>query len=262
MEVDEKAQGGELSGGNHSFFPSANTDGRLIYAIGDIHGCYRQLRDLLRIISDDALERAMGRTPVLIFCGDYIDRGPHSSQVIEALCWLKRYRPFDLHFLKGNHEEILQCYIRDPSEALSWIRFGGKETLSSYGVLPPDMDAPVSDHIRARDDFLSQFPVSHLLFLEKLELFVIIGDYAFVHAGVRPGISLAEQTESDFLWIREEFLNHNGQHEKIIIHGHTWVDEHPIIRPFRIGIDTGTYETGVLSALRLEDGRIEVLQTR
>ncbi|WP_206245188.1 metallophosphoesterase family protein [Novosphingobium terrae] len=240
----------------------ANTDGRLIYAIGDIHGCYSQLKSLLKIVTNDATQRANGRTPLLIFCGDYIDRGPHSSQVIDSLCWLKRHRPFDLHFLKGNHEAILLRYLYNPSDSLSWIRFGGRETLSSYGVRPPDVNAPLIDHVRARDDLMTQLPVSHLLFLENLELSVTIGDYTFVHAGIKPGVPLDKQVESDVLWIREEFLNYNSQHEKIIVHGHTWFDEYPVIEPNRIGIDTGTYETGVLSALRLEDGEIEVLHAR
>ncbi len=241
--------------------PLGSVDGQLVYAIGDIHGCYDELRALLAKIAQDAERRAAGRTASLIFCGDYIDRGTASSQVLDALCWLKRHGPYHVHFLKGNHEQVMLQYIADPAPVREWVAFGGAQTLHSYGVAPPDMADSLERHVTARDDLLERMPVAHLRFLETLELMVGIGDYAFVHAGVRPGVRLSEQTEEDLLWIRAGFIDADRAHERIIVHGHTPERSGPVMRPHRIGIDTGAYETGVLTALRLEDGDIGVLRT-
>lgn len=243
-------------------WPTGKVDGELIYAIGDIHGCYDQLRRLLMQIASDAEVHAKGRTATLIFCGDYVDRGPGSRQVLEALCWLKRRRSFHLHFLKGNHEEVMLDYISAPAQTTAWLRFGGAETLRSYGVMPPAPDAAPTAHLAARDDLLERLPVAHLRFLEDLELMIGVGDYAFVHAGVRPGVALARQAERDLLWIREGFLDTDAPHDRIIVHGHTWESDEPEVRPHRIGIDTGAYETGVLTALRIEDDRMTSLSAR
>ncbi|MBO9576417.1 MAG: serine/threonine protein phosphatase [Sphingobium sp.] len=236
-------------------------EGQLIYAIGDIHGCYDPLRDLLARISHDAEIHAAGRTACLIFCGDYIDRGPSSAQVLDALCWLKRYGPYHMHFLKGNHEAAMLDYIADPGSMREWLRFGGTETLLSYGLTPPGAEAPAPAHVAARDDLLERMPVAHLRFLEQLELMVGVGDYAFVHAGIRPGVPLAEQEEEDLLWIRKGFVDVDRPHERIIVHGHS-ISAEPEMLPHRIGIDTGAYKTGVLTALRLEDGSAAFLATR
>lgn len=241
--------------------PAAKVDGQLLYAIGDIHGCYDQLRALLARIAEDAENRAAGRTPCLIFCGDYVDRGPATCQVLDALCWLKRHGPYHVHFLKGNHEQVMLQYIEDPEPAREWAAFGGAETLRSYGVMPPEMGDPLERHLAARDDLLERMPVAHLRFLKTLELMVGIGDYAFVHAGVRPGVRLADQAEEDLLWIRKGFIDVERAHERIIVHGHSKERGGPVMLPHRIGIDTGAYETGVLTALRLEDGSIGVLAT-
>jgi serine/threonine protein phosphatase 1 len=243
-------------------WPTGQVDGQLIYAIGDIHGCYDQLRRLLTQIASDAEAHAKGRTATLIFCGDYIDRGPASREVLDALCWLKRRRPFHLQFLKGNHEQVMLDYISDPLRTTAWLRFGGSETLQSYGVTPPSPDDDPEAHFAARDDLLERLPVSHLRFLEDLELMVGVGDYAFVHAGIRPGVPLTKQTEADLLWIREDFLDTDASHDRIIVHGHTWESDQPQVLPHRIGIDTGAYETGVLTALRIEDDGIDALAVR
>lgn len=239
--------------------PVSSVFGRLIYAVGDIHGCYDQLRALLAKISDDAAGRADGRRVALIFCGDYIDRGPASRQVVDALWWLKRHGPFDLHCLKGNHEQVLLDYLADPAAAAGWMRFGGAETLNSYGVAAPGADASAAEHCRARDDLLENMPASHLKFFESLELMVGIGEYAFVHAGIRPGVPLEEQDGRDLLWIRDDWIENERPVERIIVHGHTWIDGKAEVRPHRIGIDTGAYETGILSAVRIEDGEIGFL---
>ena len=111
--------------------------GELVYAVGDIHGCYELMKDILGQVAGDYAQRAAGRRPILIFCGDYVDRGPHSAKVMEALVWLQRRGEVDLHLLKGNHEQALLAFIEDPETGPPWLRFGGQETLISYGVLPP-----------------------------------------------------------------------------------------------------------------------------
>lgn len=233
--------------------------GQLVYAIGDIHGCYALLRALLDRIAADAQAHAAGRTPVLIFCGDYVDRGPDSARVLDALCWLRRHAPYEVHFLKGNHDQVLLDYLDDPWRARDWMRFGGVETLASYGVEPPPLEADAARHATARDDLLERLPVAHLRFLDQLDLMVELGDYVFVHAGIRPGRPLADQSADDLLWIREDFLGATQRHEKHVVHGHTWTGSEPELHANRIGIDTGAYETGVLTAVRLEDGTANFL---
>jgi len=242
--------------------PNASVEGRLVYAIGDVHGCYDILARLLATIADDVATRGQGRRPLLIFVGDYVDRGPASAKVLSSLVWLQRNAPFEPRFLKGNHEEMLLAWLDDPAEARGWLRVGGAETLRSYAVDPPAEADAIDDHLRARDDLLERMPASHLRFLQALELTLTLGDYAFVHAGVRPGVPLRKQAAADLLWIREPFLGHAKRFEKVIVHGHTWDSAEPTIREQRIGIDTGVYRTGVLTALRLEDGRIACLQAK
>lgn len=239
----------------------ARVEGQLVYAIGDIHGRYDLLKELMARIAADAARNAGGRRPVLIFCGDYVDRGPNSAEVIESLLWLRRNGSFDLHLLKGNHEQALLAFIDDPESAIDWIGFGGAETLRSYGVSPPRPGAELADYESARDKLIDSMPASHLRLIEGLELIVGIGDYAFVHAGIRPGVPLERQVEDDLLWIRRGFLDSQSRLEKIIVHGHSWRDSHAEILDHRIGLDTGAYQTGVLTAVRLEDEQVEVIQT-
>jgi serine/threonine protein phosphatase 1 len=153
-------------------------------------------------------------------------------------------------------------YISAPAQTTAWLRFGGSETLQSYGVTPPHPDDDPEAHLAARDDLLERLPVAHLRFLENLELMIGVGDFAFVHAGVRPGVALTRQEEDDLLWIRDEFIDTEASHERIIVHGHTWESDQPQVRPHRIGIDTGAYETGVLTALRIEDDGLSILAAR
>ncbi len=245
----------------------AAVDGELVYAVGDIHGCYDLLVGLLSTIAEDARATAAGRSPILLFAGDYVDRGRDSAKVLQALLWLKNhYTEFELHFLKGNHEAMLLGYLDDPLRTRGWVRVGGAETLESYGVTAPEflddndlVDGGI-DHLRARDMLLERMPAAHLRFLQQLELSLQIGDYAFVHAGVRPRVALKKQSEDDLLWIRDDFLEHKRSFGKIIVHGHSWVSDQPVIRDHRIGIDTGAYDTGALTALRLEDRQLQILQ--
>jgi serine/threonine protein phosphatase 1 len=233
---------------------------QLVYAIGDIHGCYAPLKQLLARVVGDCAARARGRRPILIFLGDYVDRGPQSAEVLDALACLKRRSETEIHLLKGNHEQALLRFLDEPASAAAWLRYGGEETLVSYGVLPPSLDEGPPGFVRARDELLERMPAAHLKLLQSLELMVEIGDYAFVHAGVRPGTELAAQTEDDLLWIRGGFVDHDGPHEKVIVHGHTWLGEQPQVHGHRIGVDTGCYATGVLTALRIDDDGVAILQ--
>ncbi len=236
------------------------TAGELIYAVGDVHGRYDLLKELLALILEDWTARDPDRRPLLIFCGDYVDRGPDSAAVLEALVWLQQRGDIQARFLKGNHEAALMGFLANPTDCAGWQRFGGVETLRSYGVEPPAPD-DADACFRARDLLLHRMPTSHVYFLERLELMLVAGDYAFVHAGVQPGIDLKSQREEDLLWIREDFLGDAWPFEKVIVHGHSWTDDRPKILPHRIGIDTGAFATGVLTAVRLDGEEMGLLQT-
>lgn len=236
--------------------------GHLVYAIGDVHGRYDLLKALLAKVWRDCAERAAGRAPVLILCGDYVDRGPQSAQVLDALNWLGKRTDIRLHLLKGNHEDAMLDFLRDPEAAREWLGFGGAQTLASYGVQLPAADADARALLSARDDLLERLPASHLLLLQRLEMMVTVGDYAFVHAGVKPGVALADQADNDLLWIRRAFVDFDGPHERYIVHGHTWADDRPQVLDHRLGLDTGAYATGVLTAARIEDFSLGFLQAR
>ena len=240
----------------------ASTHGVLAYAIGDIHGCYDLLAAMLRRVRDDARRHAAGRRAVLVLLGDYVDRGPDSARVLTAIARLSRHGEYELHVLLGNHDACFLDFIDQPEAGAEWLDFGGRETLASYGVEPPLSGEEAFGRIRARDDLLERMPIAHLSLLRRCELMVEIGDYAFVHAGIRPGTALARQGRDDLLWIRGGFLDAAGPFEKRIVHGHSWTGPDPTVRPERIGLDTGAYETGVLTALRLDGTEVEVIQVR
>lgn len=241
---------------------SGSTAGQLVYAIGDVHGRYDLLRDLLAQLTRDYSVQARGRRPIVIFCGDYIDRGPQSFEVIEALVWLQQHAHVEVRMLKGNHEQALLNFIGEPESGRAWLELGGAATLRAYGVSMTSAGDAGLDLVRVKDALLASLPASHLRLLDALELMIVVGDYVFVHAGIRPGRPLAQQTERDLLWIREDFTAARGPFEKIVVHGHSWRSDEPEILATRIGLDTGAYDTGVLTAVRLDDGQLAVLQAR
>ena len=238
-----------------------STDGALIYAIGDIHGRYDLLKDILATIVADYPERGRGRRPMLIFCGDYVDRGPDSAEVVEAVLWLMNNRgDLEVRALKGNHEAAMLTFLDGDAEGMSWLSYGGLDTLSSYGVRIIMDDE--RNRRRAARELAAVLPEDHNDLLRSLELVVEAGDYAFVHAGIKHGRPLKKQKEEHLLWIREGFLDSDKHCGKLIVHGHTWVDELPQMRANRIGIDTGAYATGVLTALRLDGTSRQFLHAR
>jgi len=237
-----------------------STEGQLIYAVGDIHGRYDLLKAALAQIAADATVEGRGRTPLLVLLGDYIDRGPESVKVLQALVWLERRSEFALHLLKGNHEQGLLAFLEEPGEGEAWLAYGGAETLSAYGVAPPRLGCGREALCFARDALFDQMPASHLQLLNELELMLLVGDYAFVHAGVRPDRPLASQTTAELLWIRRGFLDAPGPFERVIVHGHTWLGDQPQVMAHRLGLDTGAYATGVLTVARLDEGTMQLFQ--
>ena len=226
-----------------------------VYAIGDIHGQSALLDDLLGRIERDGMGRSEAN--VLVFIGDYVDRGGDSKGVIELL--LNLPPNFTTHFLRGNHDQALLDFLADPGSFPIWKDYGADETLASYGVPTPASDAEAALR-RTRDWLQESLPARHLRFFETLKSCATIGDYYFAHAGVRPGVPIEQQEERDLMWIRDEFLNSRASFGKIVVHGHTPANA-PVVRPNRIGIDTGAYLTGHLTALVLEGTRRRFLQT-
>jgi serine/threonine protein phosphatase 1 len=238
-----------------------STGGRLVYAVGDVHGRLDALDPLIQAIARDALALRPKERPLLIFLGDYVDRGPASAEVVDRILKLKRLPAFEVRTLKGNHEEALLQFLEEPEFGPTWTEHGAAATLTSYGVEPPvgRDDAPAWE--AARQALVAAIPAAHLKFYNGLELMITVGDYVFVHAGLRPGVALERQTERDLLWIRTDFTQARGPFEKIVVHGHTPTED-PQIMPHRMGIDTGVYATGVLTAVRLDDEGHVILQSK
>jgi len=240
---------------------SASIDGRIVYAVGDIHGRLDLLQLLLSKIDTDATASKPIATPMIVFVGDYVDRGPSSKAVIDRLLAVQRSRNFEVAALRGNHENTLLEFLKDPNVGPTWAVHGGIETLRAYGVTPPPAGAGVDAWAMTRQAFSAQLPKRHLEFLLGLRLQLVVGDYLFVHAGVRPGVPLSEQSENDLLTIRRDFLIREAPFEKVVVHGHT-PTEAPFSGPHRINVDTGAYATGVLTAVRLEGSNRRFLQAR
>ena len=236
-----------------------STEGRLIYAVGDVHGRLDLLEPLLDQIRADAARAETESAPVLVFVGDYVDRGTASKGVIDTVIDLTREGAFEVCALKGNHEEAMLTFLQDANFGPTWSEHGGAQTLVSYGVSAPMLRMDDEQWEAARQAFAEALPVDHLRFLRTLSLTATFGDYLFVHAGLRPGIALEDQEEHDLLWIRQEFLNAPRPFEKIVVHGHTPAEE-AYIGPHRVGIDTGAYATGVLTAVRLDGADQRLIQ--
>lgn len=238
--------------------PPSIPPGHRLYAVGDVHGQDELLGDLLAQIEADMGERP-SRNVTIVFLGDLIDRGPKSAEVIERL---RTYRPVGVRteFLTGNHEEVLLRILDGESTLVyDWLRFGGAQCARSYGLSASGLAkmAPAE----AVGALRSAIPAEHQSFLASFGDTLRAGDYLFVHAGIRPGVPLGEQAQVDLRWIRGPFLDHPARHDLMVVHGHTVsrdVDE----QAGRIGIDTGAYKHGVLTALVLEARDRHILQAR
>jgi len=233
-----------------------------IYAIGDIHGCDGLLGKLLGLIQADAAAAPEARK-LLVYLGDYVDRWPDSAAVVERLT---RAPPaeFEAVFLMGNHEDLMVNFLADPAAGRSWLMNGGRETAASYGVSTADIRhggaAELGKLGTMRQALNANLPASHRAFLDTLVPFHREGDYLFTHAGIRPGVPLAEQRVEDLLWIRGPFLSSPEDHGAVVVHGHTPVDAVEF-RFNRVNVDTGAVWTGRLTALVLHGEERHLIQT-
>ena len=228
---------------------SAAPDGSRLYAVGDIHGRADLLKTLLAEIAADAASHPAAAKR-LIFLGDYVDRGPASSAVIDMVLH-DGLAGFEVVPLMGNHEEMMLRFLEDLAVGRTWMMNGGDATLRSYGVEPPSMFAGTALFRHAQQQFAERLPAGHKAFLEGLQVSHAEGDYLFVHAGVRPGVAIEKQRTEDLLWIRDEFLDSDRDFGKVVVHGHS-ITLDPEFRPNRIGIDTGAYRSNQLTCLVLE----------
>lgn len=257
--------------------PATLPRGERAYAIGDVHGCLRQLEALHQAIALDLAERPVAEA-VLIHLGDYVDRGPDSAAVVALLAAGPPIPGLHTVNLMGNHEHMMLDALASGREEAAelWLSNGGANTLFSWGV----------PRLAAQAEWAEQIPVPHLLFLRNLVLMHRLGPYLFVHAGLRPGVRLHRQTRHDMLWIREPFLSAKGPflgdaskdpalggsgqgageaaggvgdtESVVVVHGHTPTLA-PVVRPNRIGIDTGAVMGGVLTCAVLEADRVGFL---
>lgn len=228
----------------------------VVYAVGDVHGCLAELRALESRIVADA--EAFQGEKWLVFLGDYIDRGPDSAGVLDQLL-SPPPAGFRRICLAGNHEAMALEFFRAPRPDAEWLKFGGLETLQSYGIAPLAMRSASASFLRAVID--SHIPAEHLVFLKQLPLTLQLPGTVFVHAGIRVGIPMDRQREMDLLWIREDFFSAPPDPDLLVVHGHTPSQE-PVVTPNRICVDTGAFATGILTAVRLsENGDIRLLNT-
>jgi serine/threonine protein phosphatase 1 len=230
--------------------------GRRVYAIGDIHGRLDLLDRLLCLIKEDQLGR-VAVTPNILLLGDLIDRGSDSAGVVRRAMTMFSWA--QLEVLMGNHEvAMLEALRGSPNAMRMWLHVGGRESLISWGVPCELIEEGTNEDVASAA--MAAIPQLELEWIASLRQYVRIGDYFFVHAGVRPGVDLDCQSPLDSYWIREEFLNSRRDHGALVVHGHsisTDVEE----RNNRIGIDTGAYATGKLTALCLENDERWFLQT-
>lgn len=253
------------NGGKNSPIPfGVVPEGERVYAVGDIHGCFDQLNDLLEKMKGDA-KNYTGKV-YLVFIGDYIDRGPHSREVVTALCHPSWPKEWSTVFIRGNHEQGMLDFLANPGLQPEWLNWGGRETLASYGIstmhqgrlrtpesLAPELEEALQD-------------AGHMSFFKATVLQHILGGYAFVHAGVRAGVPMHRQIPNDLLFIREDFIGRDHGLPTRVVFGHTiqrqghQVWPQPLITPDRIGIDTGAYDGGPLTAVRLEGSDVHILQ--
>lgn len=234
--------------------------GQAVYAIGDVHGRLDLLDDLLDRIRRDADRHPSDSARSLVFLGDYVDRGSESRGVIERLL-ADPVPGFATVRLMGNHEEAMLAFLDGESDGLDWLSYGGVETLMSYGV--PLRSLPrTGQAVKAlRGDLVEAVPARHVAFLRACVLHHSVGDYLFVHAGVRPGISLERQTRTDMMWIRDDFLRVRiPLPGRVVVHGHTICDL-PQNRTHRINIDTGAFASGRLTGLALRGSERRFLST-
>lgn len=222
-----------------------------IYAIGDIHGCADLLERAFTVI-DNHITGLDTERVIHVFLGDYVDRGPDTKRTLDLL--IDRSKNHEAIFVRGNHEQLMLDFLKQPSILSEWWSMGGAPTLLSYG-LSLGSKCRLGEEFSLRDALVAAMPESHRAFLSSLRSAYSCGDFFFTHAGVRPGVALDLQREDDLMWIREPFLSSRHDFGKVVVHGHTPVRE-PEMRYNRINIDTGAYATGRLSILSIKDSQL------
>jgi serine/threonine protein phosphatase 1 len=229
--------------------PPSVGEGMRVYAVGDIHGRLDLLRELMAQVIEDARVRGPVEQLQIILLGDLIDRGPEAAGVVDLVIRLNQAWP-SFTCLMGNHEEVFQMALAGDLGALQFFtRIGGRETLLSYGIEEALVDGDDEDRLHVR--MLECVPHAHRDFITGLPHSLTIGDYVFVHAGIRPGIAIDQQRPRDLHWIRQEFLRCEERHPGMVVHGHN-ITEEVDEQSNRIGIDTGAYASGRLTAIGLE----------
>lgn len=246
-----------ISLGGKSRWSPKGKPGQRVYAVGDIHGCLAETQALMQRIKTDNDYRDSAETFV-IFLGDLVDRGPDSRGVIEHLMAFP-YRFAKPLFIMGNHEEMMvRALMGEPNLLPEWLKYGGFACAESYGVPRTqllDQEPSVIEYT-----LRSAIPRKHVDFLGGFLDYVHFGDFLFTHAGIRPGVPLEKQNSRDLKWIRDPFLHHSGDLGVTVVHGHT-ISDQVEVRSNRIGIDTGAYKTGVLSAVCIDGSDVSLMNT-
>ncbi|MFN9251736.1 MAG: metallophosphoesterase family protein [Brevundimonas sp.] len=237
--------------------PAEVPSDRVVWAIGDVHGRADLLAPLLEGVEADA----RGLPTHLVMLGDYVDRGRDSRGAHQLLCEIEARGRVQLTALRGNHEDRMLAFLTEPQIGPSWCDYGGRDALASYQVASPAGRGDAEGWTQTARALGDALPEAHRRLLGGLSSSVEHGDYFFAHAGARPGIALEAQDPEDLMWIREPFLSDRRPFEKMVVHGHTPVDQ-PHIDARRINLDTGAYATGVLTALRLERDTRRFVQAR
>ncbi len=229
--------------------------GRRVYAVGDIHGRLDLFTALIEAIeADDAAAQQADSTVILL--GDLVDRGPESAGVIaRARAWQSQR---DLRIITGNHEEMFLESFTNGDVLRNFLRWGGSETLQSYGVETGEAGDVSLEEIQRQ--MAARVPAEDITFIRSFEDYIVMGDYAFVHAGIAPGVPLENQSLKDLRWIREQFLLYSRPHSHFVVHGHS-IYEEPALYANRIGIDTGAFQSGRLTALVLEGTGRRLIET-
>jgi serine/threonine protein phosphatase 1 len=221
-------------------------DGTVLYAIGDIHGRVDCLRQAHGLIDRDIARRSAAEIVSEIYLGDYVDRGPNSKEVVDLL--IARSLVARTQLLRGNHEVLMEAFLRQMIPFEEWRNVGGLETILSYGVDARTLLAKGAIHAR---DLAEKLPLTHLRFFSSLKYLHTEERYCFAHAGLKPGLPIDQQVVDDIVGIRNEFLNFPRDFGFIVVHGHTPVPDIDFL-PNRINIDTGAYITNRLSVVRID----------
>ncbi|WP_370402023.1 metallophosphoesterase family protein [Sulfitobacter sp. JB4-11] len=226
--------------------------GHCVYAIGDIHGRVDLLDTLIRQIILDKESDPAERQMFIVFLGDYIDRGDQSRETVNYLIQLQGAAGKNIVFLTGNHEAALLDFLDGKSAGSNWLDHGGRQTVASYGLKPPDA-SPTQAELDTLRLKLRPLMADHIGFFRALDMTWQSGNYFFCHAGVDPERRLTEQDPQSLLFGNRSFLENNGHSDAMVVHGHYAAAE-PVTTPHRICIDTGAYYSGKLTAAKISDG--------